>query len=377
MLEHAILFNLPQASILILLLIPILLAQFALTRYRQKQQQRYTSSALLSHLLIPRSPGFRYAKNVGWALVWVLICLALMEPFGNIRYSPLSAHAPSQVANAQPYLAPHEVIFLVDTSASMRVPDGPDGQTRLEAAKGIVEDVLLQLRGQMVSLYAFTSELTTIVPSTLDYLFMRLSVRDLHIDEGDVGGTRFAPVLAALKQQAFAESSLKRYTIIMLSDGGDNQLDALQGITREQERQAILNAIPDPQQLHMRLFTIGVGSFKPQEIPHVTFQGKPILSKLEPEILQQLAAHERGEYYQANDWISWDLAQALLAQIEKDTFLEPQGAHAERKVAAINKEDVIVDLYYQVPLGLALLFYLLNLLLPDARVNKRNSNLGH
>lgn len=364
--EREILFNLPQAGFLILLLIPIFLAQLALTHYRQKQQQGYASSTLLSRLLIPRSPGLRHTKNVGWILIWTLICLALMEPFGNLRYSSLSAHPPSPV-KVQLQLTSQEVIFLVDTSASMRVPDGSDGQTRLEAAKGIMQDTLRQLRGQTVALYAFTSELSAVVPPTLDYLFLRLAINDLHIDQGDVGGTRFASVLAALKQQAFSKPSPQHYTIIMLTDGGDTQLEALQGNAQEQARQTILNAISNPQQLHLHLFTIGLGSPQPQTIPDVTFEGKPVLSKLEPEILQQLATHERGKYYQALDWTSWDLAQELMAQIDKDHVIELQGMQTERKVAAITKEDVIVDLYYQIPLGLALLFYLINVLLPDVR----------
>jgi len=361
-----ILFSLPQAVFLILLLIPFFLAEIALTRYRRKQQQAYASSTLLSRLLIPRSPGLRRTKIAGWALIWTLLCLAFMEPFGNIRYSSLSAHSSSD-AHAKPQLAAHEVIFLVDTSASMRVPDGPDGQTRLEAAKGIMEDILRQLKGQTVSLYAFTSELSAVVPPTLDYLFTRLAIKDLHIDQGDVGGTRFAPVLTALKKQAFPEPSSKHYTVIVLTDGGDTQLEALNGEAREKEKQAILNAIPNPEQLHLRLLTIGLGSTKPQPIPHVTYNGKPVLSKLEPEILQQLAAQERGKYYMAEEWTSWDLAQQILTQIKRDDWGNTPGTQGEREVSAVKKEDVIVDLYYQIPLGLAILFYLLNLLLPDVR----------
>jgi Ca-activated chloride channel homolog len=361
-----ILFHLPQAGYLLLLLIPFLLGQFALTRYRKKQLQAYASSSLLPGLLVPRSTGLRRTKMISWLIIWTLICLAFMQPFGNIRYSSLSAHPPSP-AEAEPTIVPHEVLFLVDTSASMRVADGPDGKTRLETAKGIMQDVLRQLKGQSVSVYAFTSELSTVVPSTLDYLFARLAINDLHIDQGDVGGTLFAPVLAALKEQAFPEPSPKRYTVIMLTDGGDNRLEILKGEAREQEKQSILNAIADPQSLHLRLFTVGLGSLKPQTIPHVTFNGQPVFSKLESDILQQLAAKQRGKYFMANEWTSWDLAQELMTQIKKDDLIEPAGIQAERQVAAARKEDVIVDLFYQIPLGLAILLYLLNLLLPDVR----------
>lgn len=359
-----ILFNLPQAGWLILLLLPLLYGQFALRKYRKRQQTNYAPLPLLSHLLVPRSSLLTYTKMMGWTLIWILSCLALMEPFGNLRYSPLAAHSPTQINTD---FIPHEVIFLVDTSASMGVPDSPEKETRLEEAKVIMEDVIRQLHGQMVSLYAFTSELSALVPATLDYLFTRLSIKELHIDEGDVGGTRFAPVLKSLMQQAFPQTSRKRYTVIMLTDGGDTQLETLQGDAQEKERTAILNAIPNPQQLHVRLFTVGVGSLEAHPIPHVTFEGKPVSSKLQPEILQQLAEKTGGKFYLAQEWTSWDLAQQLLSQMESEEIVEQQELQVKQKVAAIKKEDLLVDLYYQIPLGLALLFYFLNLLLPDVR----------
>ena len=61
------------------------------------------------------------------------------------------------------------------------------------------------------------------------------------------------------------------------------------------------------------------------------------------------------------------MAQELISQMGEDDFIEQQESQKEREVAAVNKEDILVDLYYQIPLGLALLFYFLNVLLPDVR----------
>lgn len=359
-------FELPHAAYLILLVVPILLGLLTLGRYRRRQQQLYASTTIISHLLVPRSPLFMQAKTVGWIFVWTLTCIALMEPFGNIRYPSLPSTRSASMT-VKPHFIPHEIIFLVDTSASMGVSDGPEAETRLEEAKAIMEDIIRQLKGQTVSLYAFTSELSAVVPPTVDYLFVRLSIKELHINEGDVGGTRFAPVLAALKQQAFPEPLPKRYTVIMLTDGGDTQLEALKGEAREKEKQAILTAIENPQQLHLRLLTVGLGSLKPQPIPNVSSGGKPVLSALEPDILEQLAARERGTFFKAEDFSLWDLSQNIVAQIGKDPLVEQQDFKGERQVAKVKREDILIDLYYQIPLGLALLFYLLNFILPDVR----------
>lgn len=360
-------FNWPQAALLLLLLIPILAAQLLLIRYRKKQQSAYAPRETLSRLMVPRSFLFTLTKIGGWLLIWGLACMALMEPFGNIRYPSVQAQTSSSEAQLKPYFTAHEVIFLVDTSASMGVPDGYDGETRLEEAKIIMEEIVRQLNGQTVSLYAFTSELSSIVPPTLDYLFVRLSINELHLDEGDVGGTRFAPTLKSLQQEAFPQPSPKRYSVVMLTDGGDTQLETLKGEAREKEKQAILTAISNPHELHLRLFTIGVGSMKPQTIPHVTDGGKPVSSKLEPDILKELAAKERGKFYMAGEWTSWDLAQELKKDIGEDPLIHPGESSPERQVTLARQEEAIVDWYYQIPLGLALLFYLINFLLPDVR----------
>lgn len=359
-----VLFNFPQVGWLIALLIPFFLGQLALSHYRKKMESAYTTPSLLSHLLIPRSPLFRYTKMVGWGVIWTLTCLALMEPFGNIRYSSLSENSPS---NTQTTIVSHEVLFLVDTSASMQVPDGSNHQSRLETAKNLMTDLLLQFHGQTVSVYAFTSELSQVVPSTLDYIFTRLAINDLHIDQGDVGGTRLAPVLTALKQQVFPTPSTKSYTLILLSDGGDTQLETLTGEALEKEKESIITALPNPEQFHLRLFAIGIGSLKPQSIPNVTFNGKPVMSQLDPAILQELAEHEGGKYYMAEKWSSADLTQELMKNIQANHSPDSQGTDRERQVTAAPKEDIITDLYYQIPLALVLFFYFLNLLLPDVR----------
>lgn len=362
MLGSEIFFNWPEAGLFFFLLAPILYLQFSLNRYRLRQQATYASPYLLPQLITPRSFWFKWTKAIGWGVIWVLGCLALMQPFGNIRYSPLALQSSAQLSTI-----PQEIIFLIDNSPSMRVSDGLNGETRLEEAKSIMEDVIRQLQGQTISLYTFSSQLKIVVPSTLDYVFTRLAIKDLQIDQEDTGGTRFAVVLKSLQEEAFPEPSVKHYTIIMLTDGGDTQLEALKGQARQKNMQEILTAISDPGKFHVHLLTIGLGSLKSHQIPNVTFDGKPVLSKLEPDVLKELAAQDRGVYYMAHQWSSWDLAKELIMHIEQNLKKEFQQVHQERQVVAIREEDKITDLYYQIPLGLAILFYFLNLLLPDVR----------
>ena len=78
---------------------------------------------------------------------------------------------------------------MLDTSASMSVEDTRQKNTRLEVAKEIIDEMVQKLDGQNVALYSFTSALTPIVPLTLDYLFTRLMLQDVHLNYGEVAGT--------------------------------------------------------------------------------------------------------------------------------------------------------------------------------------------
>lgn len=361
-----IIFEHPYSSLLLLLLIPLLFGFIGLHVHRKKQLEELSSKETLKQLLTPRSSLLNYTKWGAWAIIWTLCCIALMNPIGNLRYRPLDNVATNGLA--KPHYLPHEVIFVVDTSASMDVTDGYDGTTRLNEAKSIMTDIISQLKGQTASLYAFTSSLSQLVPPTVDYLFLRLMIKELHIDEGDVGGTSFGAGLESLSEEVFQKPSLKHYSVIFISDGGDNQLDLLQGHERDEEVKRILNVIPDPAQFNLRFYTIGIGSSKPQQIPHVTNEkGKPVESALEPEILEQLAKRNRGKYYQAEKWSSWALSQEIASQIGQDPLITSQDERPARQVISLKQKDLIFDRYYQIPLGMALLLFFLNLLLPDVR----------
>ncbi|WP_068471372.1 VWA domain-containing protein [Candidatus Protochlamydia phocaeensis] len=366
-----IFFDFPQATYLLFMAIPLFCLYLALLYDRSKKTASFASSPILSQLLLPRSLPVSIFKLCAYSISWVLACLALMNPQGNLRYLPLASNQPSEIrSDALPRYRPHEIVLLVDTSNSMSVPDASQGQTRLDQAKDIMNGLVSQLKGPTVSLYSFTSTLTQLVPPTNDYIFTRLMIKSLTFDAGDVGGTSYQKILSDLKDKLFPVPTSKLYTLIILSDGGDNKIEELKGEEREKAMQAVLNALPNPNEFHFRLFTVGIGSLKPGLIPHVTtLEGKPVYSQLDPTLLKQLAQRYQGQYYQAQEWTSWNLSHELFRQIQ-ESMLEQQMEPArslERKVSIAKKDEVLSDLYFQVPLGLAILLLTASLILPNVR----------
>ncbi len=365
-----IILGFPQAAYLLILLIPALVLQVSLFLYRRKQLSSFAYKAILPKLLTPRSHLFTICKIAASMLILVLICLSLMDPQGNLHYLPSSAASKeSQPLNFAKRYRPHEVVLLIDTSASMSVIDTPQGQTRLDQAKDIMDGVVANLSGQTVSLYTFTSVLTPLVPQTNDYLFTRLMIRGLTINQGDIGGTNFTKSLTQLKEKIFSSPEQKLYTLILFSDGGDQEVELTQGAAKKKVIAHILNILPNPNDFHFRLYTVGVGSETPSVVPHVAYEGKPVYSKIEPLLLEQLAKRNNGIYYSAHLWTDWELAQELKKQIIDMTLAqqtEPVDS-LERKVSTAKQEDMLSDLYYQIPLGLAIILLLTYLILPDVR----------
>ncbi len=135
-------FQYPQAAWILTLVCLIIFLQIFLKNNRIKRLQAYASTRILPGLIIERSTLVNLLQRIAWAAIWILACLALMGPEGNIHYLPTDQSTQESNHSDQT----RELIFLVDTSASMSVPDGSHGQTRLDEAKEIMQNIVSQLQ---------------------------------------------------------------------------------------------------------------------------------------------------------------------------------------------------------------------------------------
>lgn len=358
-------FDFPQAAWLLALTPLLAFCLLWLFRYHQRIVQLYNPEHA-TQLVYPRSKTISFLKSIAWLLVWICACIALMGPKGNLKYLPNPNESFSSKIDKRPI---QEIIFLVDTSASMSIPDGRNNIPRLSNAKEIMDEVTSQLKGQYVSLYAFTSQLTPLVPPTLDYLFTRLIINQLDINAGDVGGTNLTRVLESLKQKLFAETTTKLYTLILLSDGGDNVIEKMEGKNKQQAIAQLASIFADHPGIDLSFSTVGIGSIAGDNVPGILFGGQPVHSVLEQDVLKQLAIRGGGDYYQANEWNTWNLAQNLVAKAEQQAKkAQTSPLSGERVVKPVQEEDISYDLYYQIPLGIALLLLMIIYILPNTRL---------
>lgn len=343
---------------------------WGLIRYRQE----IVSKLFNQEVIVPRSSYNSWGKLGACFLLWIFAMMALMQPEGNGRY-PLESGVQGgkkekEKGEATARRKAHDVIFLVDASASMDVADTRTKETRLEYAKEIVDELISRFKGESVALYAFTSDTTRLSPPTMDYLFVRLVLRDMNINEGDLAGTNVVEALSDMREEYFTEITPKLKTLVLITDGGDTQLEEMEGEARSKQIEMLLSVIPDVQEHQLRIFTIGMGTEQGEQVPGIENQGKPVISILDEELLQAISDKGRGKYYFANNWTALDLADDLV-----DRMGEEEAPLEEFKVTRSSgmtkgKDDLVYDLFFQFPLGVALFMVIWLLYFPESRVKR-------
>lgn len=277
------------------LILPLFM--FLLARQRNhfsKRIQHFADSHLLPHLLI-NSPNSqrRFKSFLLWTAMWTLGILALASP----RWD----YEEQEVVRAH-----NNLMILLDLSDSMRVKDLP--QARLEQAMQEIEDLLHHAKDLNIGLVGFAGIPHLIAPLTDDYQTLRHLLYEINIDDIPVQGSQLSLALQET-QRWFKGYSDKTSYVLLLSDG---EFDAAE----------LQKAVAELPQLNFRLHTLGIGSTQGKEIELADGSwkkdsaGEVIVSRLNPQNLQQLATAGRGIYQHA-DYQQKD-TEAILAAIQRD-----------------------------------------------------------
>ena len=334
----------PSGAYLLILLIPLLLVFWWLFESRKRTLEKFASSSVLAQILIPRPTFAFWTQAAAYCLGWIFATIAFMQPVSYGHY------ADSTLKQAPPIS--HDVVFLIDASASMNVSDGYEGHTRLEHAKTLLDEIIPRLEGEQAALYAFTSESVQIAPFTRDYLFIRLVLRQIQINEGGSAGTHLLDTLKTVYDTVLKPSSARLKTLVLFSDGEDTLLEADPSQAHQKQEQ-LTEWLTHAKEDHLRLFTVGMGTTTGKAVPGILFHEKPVISSLNTALLEELSARGEGSYTQANSYAAIDLADRLVKQMEQDY---PQ-LQAEETQSL--QQELIYDHYFQYPLALAILLFIL------------------
>ncbi len=190
-----------------------------------------------------------------------------------------------------------DLFFVLDVSNSMLAEDlAPN---RLERAKLDIKDMLDVLPGDRVGLITFSGESSLTCPLTINYGAFRLGLDAVDTRSAPLGGTNIGDAVR-MAVGSFTDKAKEHKAIIVMSDGEETD-----------DSYAVEAAQKAFEERGVRVFTVGYGdSVQGGRIPVVSggqrtylkFEGQEVWTKLQPGLLQSMAAVADGGYFSNADF---------------------------------------------------------------------------
>ena len=219
-----------------------------------------------------------------------------------------------------------EVMIALDLSRSMWTQDMPNQTARLRAAKATVGQILDGLRGENVGLVVFAGTSFVQVPMSPDYQIIREFLPSLDPNYMPVGGTDYDRMLGSALEGFSPSNDRDRY-LVVLSDG-------------ESTKPGLEPRIPELLRRSVHVIGIGFGTEEGAPVPDqkggqlLDRNKSPIVSRLTPAALQELATRTEGQYAAATTLPDATDVRKLI----KDTVESGRAGRVKNANAAVGVE---------------------------------------
>lgn len=284
--------------------LPLLIGFAVYMIYRQKKLiSRFAGAEIFSNLLSNKS---RLKENLKLAivlLVFPFIILGIANPQIGTKIEEVKQKG-------------IEIYILLDISQSMLAEDLLPN--RLDKAKSEINALLQKLKGDRIGLIIFAGDAYIQFPLTTDYSAAGLFLSAVDVNSIPKPGTAVASAIN-LALESFDYESPSRKVIITITDGEDHEGD-------------LESALSEAKDKSVNIYTIGMGSPDGAPIPvydggrnRIGFKqdgsGNPVITRLDEQTLQKIAAETGGEYYLSSPGRNnLDEIHSDLEKIEKSEY---------------------------------------------------------
>jgi len=208
-----------------------------------------------------------------------------------------------------------DVFILLDVSNSMLAEDIKPN--RIDKAKYQISNLINKLRGDRIGLIIFAGQAYIQFPLTTDYSAANLFLSAVDVNSVPTQGTAIASALK-LALQSFDTLSTEK-VIIAITDGEDHEGD-------------VMAAVEEADSKEIKIYTIGLGSSGGVPIPSYNRngqltgfkkdrQGNTVLTKLEENILKQMAEEGNGKYFRGSNYEDYlEKIYSELSELEQSEF---------------------------------------------------------
>jgi Ca-activated chloride channel homolog len=319
-----------------LLLIPIFVGLYILSRYLRKKALNQFGEANLIRRLFPESSEIKpVTKFILQSLSLAFIILGLANLQVGTKIEEVKREG-------------IDVIIALDVSRSMNADDIKP--TRLERAKQAISKLIDNLQNDRIGLIVFAGDAYLQLPLTTDFSAAKLFLSTINSDIVPKQGTAIGAAIK-LAMESYPDEDELHKALIIITDGENHEDDAV-GVASEASKYGII------------VHTIGFGTIEGGPIPlyrngsRSDFvrdkDGSVVVSKLNPDMLEQIAAASSGKFILASG-IEPDLTELLdeIGGMEKKEFGSKLFTDYESR--------------FQYFFGTAFLLLLIDLLLTDKR----------
>lgn len=300
--------NLAHPAWLFALTLPLVLAVLAvvIARLRRSQWQAFAADRLRPILIKRRSPITRWISFSLLLLACISLVIALTRPH-------------EKAGTREEKILSRNVLIALDLSRSMRVQDvKPD---RLSRAKIAIYELLEELPNERVGIIGFAGSSYVYAPLTVDHAAVRQTVEQIDENWATLGGSNLKEALE-LAIDTLKKTGQKQNALVIFSDGEKHD-DSLDDIASEAKLAGV------------NILAIGIGTENGDYVPNADFPGnrmvdetgQPVISRLQPEVLRNLAEATNGKYASAGS--GDDIASLVKNSIKELDAIEMEGRQRE------------------------------------------------
>ena len=271
------------AYLYLLLLIPLVVLLFLWSRMTRKRRlKKYGKMTTIEGLMPEVSKYKPWIKLTLWVLTLAMVIIILARP---------RAGAKSETTKVRGI----EVMIALDVSNSMRASstDDPNGVSRLQRSKLILEKLINKLGDDKVGLIVFAGNAYTQLPITSDFMSAKMFLNSISTDMVPTQGTAIGAAVN-LAMNSFSQNEKSGKAIIIITDGENHEDDAV-GAAKEAAEKGI------------QVNVIGMGTSKGSPIPmggQGNFlkddNGQVVITKLNEEMAIGIAKASKGVYVAGN-----------------------------------------------------------------------------
>ena len=307
---------------------------------RNERLHLYADSHLLPHLLgrSEASVAIQWQRYLRWALVWLLLVLAMAGPRWDFT-------------DVQLFRPGTNLVVLFDISRSMNVADVKPA--RVARSQQELADLLERSRGIRIGVIGFASVAHVVAPVTEDMNSIRRVLPVLDSDLVTLQGSRLVNAFDRAAELIAGQPAESINSLLIITDGDFDEPDLAQRL------QAFAAA-------GVRVHVLGIGTLEGDAVPdkHETWirdrDGQLVVSALNEPLLK-LMATAGGGIYQRADYRQQD-TDRILGEVKAHAL--PRG-EADERTRVWNER-----FYWLVGLTLLLLLPLFRRTLPGYQVRK-------